>query len=314
MPVRVARSAFTLIELLVVIAIIAILVGLLVPAVQKVREAAARAQCQNNLKQIGLALHGYHDAYRHLPCGYSAAGAYADGANDTAPGWGWAAYILPYLEQGPLYGQLNLGQPIPQSPAIATLIPLYVCPSDLVPATFTVTDAFGSPLAQVAPASYAACVGGDESGTTDPRGLGCFYRNSQTRFTDVADGTASTILAGERAWSNANGTWAGAIAGGVIRRGPQNPCPGSALAFAPAPTLVLAHAHLNNATADTDAGLDDFSSRHSGGSNLLFADGHVSFIRSVSADQADGSYTADSRALQGLGTRANNEVISGLDY
>src|SRR5437899_8876337 len=87
------RSGFTLIELLVVIAIIAVLIALLVPAVQKVREVAARTQCQNNLKQIGLAMHAFHDANKVLPPGYWASGSYVDGANDTAPGWGWAAFI-----------------------------------------------------------------------------------------------------------------------------------------------------------------------------------------------------------------------------
>src|SRR5271154_7101329 len=99
---RTSRPAFTLIELLVVIAIIAILIGLLLPAVQKVREAAARIKCVNNLKQIGLAMHSYHDAQNGLPPGYTASGAYFDGATDTAPGWSWAAYILPYVEQGNL--------------------------------------------------------------------------------------------------------------------------------------------------------------------------------------------------------------------
>ncbi len=284
------------------------------PAVQKVREAAARAQCLNNLKQMGLALHGFHDANKRFPPGYHAAGAYSDGANDTAPGWGWAAVILPHLEQGPLCKRLNFGQPVQNSPAIGTVVTLFLCPSDLAPPSFAITDAFGNALAQAAPSSYAACVGGDESDTAGPRGLGIFYRNSQTRMTDITDGTANTILIGERAWSNANGVWAGAISGGVIRRGAQNSCPGSGAAFYPAATLVLAHGHLNNATTDTDGGLDDFSSRHTGGSNMLFADGHVSFIRSVSGDQPGGGYTPDSLALQALCTRGNGEVNQGLDY
>src|SRR5262245_9085845 len=98
------RRAFTLIELLVVIAIIAILIGLLLPAVQKVREAAARTKCQNNLKQIGLAMHNYHSAYDKFPAGYVSAAATVDG-DGLGPGWGWGAFLLPYLEQEPLYRQ-----------------------------------------------------------------------------------------------------------------------------------------------------------------------------------------------------------------
>src|ERR1700722_696191 len=104
------RRAFTLIELLVVIAIIALLVGLLLPAVQKVRDAAARSSCQNNLKQIALAIQGYHDAQKAFPPGYIS-GASANG-NDTGPGWGWAAYILPYMEQQSLFAQINFTLPI----------------------------------------------------------------------------------------------------------------------------------------------------------------------------------------------------------
>src|SRR5437660_3918743 len=118
-----SRPAFTLIELLVVIAIIAVLIAMLVPAVQKVRAAAARTQCLNNLKQIGLAMHGYHDARKVLPPGYQATSSYVDGASDTAPGWGWGAFILPYLDQGSLHRQLNFSQPVQNSPAIQSMVP-----------------------------------------------------------------------------------------------------------------------------------------------------------------------------------------------
>ncbi|MDB5308862.1 MAG: hypothetical protein JWO38_3064 [Gemmataceae bacterium] len=309
-------AAFTLIELLVVIAIIAILIGLLLPAVQKVREAAARTQCVNNLKQIGLAAQGYHDGQLTLPPGYLATVPYTDGATDTTPGWGWAAFLLPYVEQDALFRQINLSQPITNSPAVAaTLLKVYLCPSDLTPgAAFSVPDGFGNPVMTAAPASYAACVGGDESDTKDAMGQGVFYRNSRTRLTDITDGTSGTILIGERAWANANGVWAGAVPNGVCKRGQQNPCPGSGAGSYPASTLGLAHSHLNNALTDTDGGLDDFSSRHTGGSNILFGDGHVSFVRSVPGDNADGSFTRDSLAFQAMGTRAGGEVIQGLDY
>ncbi len=315
MRARTPRPAFTLIELLVVVAIIGVLIGLLLPAVQKVRETASRMSCQNNLKQIGLALHNYHDANKAFPPGYRASMPYSDGATDTAPGWGWGAFILPSIEQDNLYRQLNFNQPVQKSPAIQTMVKAYLCPSDLTPqSAFPVPDGFGNTVCLAAPTSYAACVGGDETGTTDPTGMGVFFRNSRTRMTDITDGTSNTILIGERAWSNANGVWAGAVLGGHIKRGQSNPCqpvvPGASY---PAATLVQAHSHLNNALLDPDgsAGMDDFGGRHPGGSNFLFADGSVHFLRSVSSDNPDGSYTPDGLIFQALGTRANGEVNPG---
>jgi prepilin-type processing-associated H-X9-DG protein/prepilin-type N-terminal cleavage/methylation domain-containing protein len=315
MRTRTNRLAFTLIELLVVIAIIAVLIGLLLPAVQRVRESAARSQCTNNLKQMGLALHSYHDVHQSLPPGYLATMPYSDGATDTAPGWSWAVFILPHLEQDNLYRQLNLALPVEKSPAIQTMLKVYLCPSDPTPTSaFAVPDGFGAARALAAPSSYAACCGGDESDVSAPTGLGVFYRNSSTRLTDIPDGTSQTLLIGDKAWADTEVIWAGAINDAVARRGPINPCPGSGEASWPAPGLVLSHSHLNNATTDTDGGLDDFASRHPGGSNFLFADGSVHFIRSIPGDNPDGSYTADSLAFQALGTRANGEVIAGLDY
>jgi len=219
------RNAFTLIELLVVIAIIGVLVGLLLPAVQKARAAAARTECQNNLMQIGLALHGYHDAKGGFPPGYSAGGPYIDGATDTSPGWGWAAFILPYLEQDNVYRPLNFNQPVQNSPTIQTMLQVFLCPSDLTPqGAFPVPDGFGNTVCLAAPTSYAACCGSDAADTTAPTGNGVFYRNSRIRIADIRDGTSGTILVGERAWANASGAWAGAIPGGVIMRGQSNPC------------------------------------------------------------------------------------------
>jgi prepilin-type N-terminal cleavage/methylation domain-containing protein/prepilin-type processing-associated H-X9-DG protein len=310
--------AFTLIELLVVIAIIAVLVALLLPAVQQAREAARRTQCKNNLKQIGLALHNYHEAHNTFPPAYIASAPYVDGATDTKPGWGWATSILPFLDQGTIYNSINFSYPLQDSrntSLIQKLIPGYLCPSDLTPnGPFAIADSSGNMVAMAAASSFSASVGSDASSTTDATGDGIFYRNSRTRMSDITDGTSTTIMVGERAWSNANGIWAGAISGGTVKRGSANPCqPVVAGAFYPAATLVLSHAHLNNALIDSDgsAGIDDFSSRHWGGSNFLFADGSIRFVHSIPSDNPDGSYSGDGKIFQALGTRSGGEVISG---
>ncbi len=309
-----SRNAFTFIELLVVIAIMGVLIGLLLPAIQAAREAARNAQCASNLRQIGLALQNFQAGRRCFPSGYQAVFKYKDGATDTSPGWGWSTAILPFIEEASIFKAINLTMPIESSgnaAAIRRLVPIYRCPSDILSqSAFAVPDDFGTTVATAAPSSYAACCGGDESGTGDRSGAGIFYRSSRTTVAEILDGTSKTILVGERSWANANGIWAGAVSGAVCQRGELNPCPGSKSGSSPAPTLVLSHAHLNNASNDTDGGLDDFSSRHTDGANFVFADGSIRFLRSIPGDLPTGDYTADGLVFQALGTKAGREPIA----
>ncbi len=323
------RRGFTLIELLVVIAIIAVLIALLLPAVQAAREAARRTQCINNMKQIGLALANYHDTVGAYPPGYLAASKFVDGETDTSPGWGWGSMILPQLEQSALSASANFSLTIAapaNTTATQTIIRAYLCPSDQPPpsGTFPVGDGLGNTVATVAPSSYASCAGSDAADVAlglnnDGLGNGVFYRNSPTRISSIIDGTSQTVLILERAWGMTEGTWVGAITGGVVVRGPYNPCPGSAFTNYLAPALVQAHCHLLNTNADADAGLDDPSSFHPGGANVLFGDGSVHFLKNVTADAGtnpDGStrYTPQSLIQQALGTRAGGEVVSADAY
>jgi prepilin-type N-terminal cleavage/methylation domain-containing protein/prepilin-type processing-associated H-X9-DG protein len=238
------RNGFTLIELLVVIAIIAVLIGLLIPAVQKVREAAARSQCGNNLKQVGLALHAYHDANKRFPPGYIDGNTNPNSTpdNDVGPGWGWAAFILPYLEQGNVHRQINFNQRVGFGANIlVSQMPLviYQCPSDPFQESFPVYDSsFSNPIAIVAHGNYVGCNGwvecfgnaggnylpasdggsamdGDGGNTrTGKGGNGLFFRNSQTRIADITDGLSNTIIVGERCGAHSPVTWTGAVPGG----------------------------------------------------------------------------------------------------
>src|SRR5271165_158120 len=125
------RRAFSLIELLVVIAIIGVLTSLLMSGVQKARAAAQRVSCSNNLKQIGLACHLYHDTNNYFPAGFMAANG---SSGNTAPGWSWAAQLLPYIEQNNLAASIDLSQPMTNYPSvIGTPVSVYLCPADIAP-------------------------------------------------------------------------------------------------------------------------------------------------------------------------------------
>lgn len=324
-----ARRGFTLIELLVVISIIAVLIGLLLPAVQAAREAARRIQCVNNLKQVGLALHNYHDALGAFPMGYAARGKFVDGATDTAPGWGWATMILPQIEQTPIYNAVNFILPVDaaqNSTVVLSSLTAYVCPSDITNGPFAVLDSTtpGAALATMTPSSYVASVGNDFTDTAkglnnDGLGNGVMFRNSSIRIASITDGTSQTIMVGERAWANAKGVWAGVVANGTTRRGAMNRCPSNGALFYSAAALVQAHGHLLNTDTDQDGGLDDFSSLHPGGANFVFADGSVRFIKTVLRDSGVNSsggtvYSPTSLLLQALTTRSGGEVLSADSF
>ena len=214
-----SNRAFTLIELLVVIGIIAVLIALLLPAVQAAREAARRAQCVNNLKQIGLALHNYQGLLQTFPPGYVS--NFDAGGNDTGPGWGWAAMLLPQMEQKPLFDAVNFSLPIEVPPNLTSRLPLigvYLCPSDNVEPSWwaMVRNPSGVPtqrICQIAPSNYVGVYG-----TSDPGidGDGIFFRDGNVGLRDITDGTSQTIAVGERSHSLGQATWVGSITGAVL--------------------------------------------------------------------------------------------------
>ena len=283
---KVWRTAFTLVELLVVIAIIGILIGMLLPAVQSVREAARRTQCANNLKQLGIALQNYESTFQALPPGYAStptrdgtvpSGVFIDSSTwDASPGWGWAAFLLPYLEANNTADRFSTDLPI-WEPAhrdiIQTQIPVFLCPSssgDLQP--FEVVDGSnnsyspdgGLPL-RLGRSHYVASHGQEScwgecgaaltatvfdniyDGTTRTVNVfgdvgqvadGPFYRNSKTRFSEVQDGLTNTIFLGEHSSKLSDKTWVGVVPGAVVHPRLLTPENGPDGAA----TLVLVHA------------------------------------------------------------------------
>jgi prepilin-type N-terminal cleavage/methylation domain-containing protein/prepilin-type processing-associated H-X9-DG protein len=327
------RRGFTLIELLVVIAIIAILIGLLLPAVQKVREAGNRTQCTNNLKQIGLALQNYHDTYGSFPPGY------IDGNTDptktpdldVGPGWGWASFILPFLEQNNLYEQINFKVTVGtgvNAPLCLLPLKVYKCPSDLtLPPFFVYDSTFTNPVARLVHANYVGCNGWVEcfngaggnypggpgaDGLPGPLGLaarGVFWRNSHTRIADVSDGLSNTIFVGERSSDHSPVTWTGAFPGGrcpawMAGQAVDSPPPGVAYDNADfGEALVLAHGNQTHVpSADVPVfDPDTFYSMHTPrGANYLFGDGSVHFLHN----------NIDPVTYQALATMAAEEVAN----
>jgi prepilin-type N-terminal cleavage/methylation domain-containing protein len=288
------RPGFTLLELLVVLAIIGVLLGLTLPAVQRARAAADRLRCANNLKQIGLALHQYHDTFLVLPPGVN-----IGSGNFAYPYLAWHARLLPFLEQSNLWqGTMAAFRqdpfPFDNPPhvGLATVVPLFICPADGRLVTPQVTSS-GFPVA------FTSYLGVE--GTNRSSGDGLLYLNSRVNFRDVRDGLSNTLMVGERPPSaDLLFGWWYAGAGQDSRTGscdmvlgvreinasrPRMNCPAGPYAFT--------SGDLNNL-----CDLFHFWSLHSGGGHFLCADASVHFL----------PYSADS-VLPALATRAGGEAV-----
>jgi len=313
-----AKRAFTLIELLVVIAIIAVLIGLLLPAVQKVREAANVTSCKNNLKQIGLALHSYHDTHGTFPPGYYDPTPWPPGFQtpqglDHGPGWGWGAFILPHLEQDNVYRQINFALDV-GDPSMATVrtTPLksFICPSDsgLQP-TFTISS---NPLAtnvitpptpmswDLATGNYVACNGNDGIDCfCSPPHTGAFIRAIKGfRIGDITDGLSNTLFVCDRVSTQSYCSWVGCPTGAA------NPFLNSPGSFGAECTLVLCHAGATGPNAPGVFDADATASPHRNGVPYLFGDGSVHFINN----------NIDIPTWMALATRAGGEIIDASGF
>jgi prepilin-type N-terminal cleavage/methylation domain-containing protein/prepilin-type processing-associated H-X9-DG protein len=291
MRVAASRRGFTLIELLVVIGILAILIGLILAAVQQARQAALRTRCQNNLRQIGLALHGYHDSQLTLPPGVR-------GVGSDFPFMSWLTRVLPWIEQDAIWQQAVSAYQVdpnfrhdPPHP-FTRVLSLYACPAD--PRAGQVGLAAG-----FLPVAFTSYLGVE--GTNQTREDGCLFLDSAVRLTDITDGTSNTLLVGERP-ASADEVWGWWYAGqgqsndgsadmvlGVRERNVilLNLCPPGKSQYGPG--------QLTN-----QCDMLHFWSLHPGGAHFLFADATVHFL----------PYSVVP-LMPALATRAGGESVTG---
>jgi prepilin-type N-terminal cleavage/methylation domain-containing protein len=309
------RRGFTLIELLVVIAIIAVLVGLLLPAVQKVRESANRTACLNNLKQMSLAAHLYYNAHDTFPAGFIHIGyqlspqmpsveiAHRPPANSfiwpEGPGWGWAALLLPFIEQDnvarEIHWNLDVASGLNYAPRI-TRQKMYICPTDREVGIFEILDYRGAPMSQGWTNSYAACFGSDIPPAINPdTGNGIYYRNSAIRIAEVQDGLSTTIAFGERGAFFTKTPWAGVMTYGTARTTPGAPVYSAVVEPAPVMTLAYCKRPLNDPIAEPY----DYFSPHPQVWQFAAADGSARAV----------SLRISNTILRAEGTRAGGEFV-----
>ncbi len=331
------RRAFTLIELLVVIAIIGVLIALLLPAVQAAREAARRAQCTNNLKQIGIALHNYHSALNCFPVGFLLPTNYTPPTSGPLAGvpafhycWSALAQMTPYMEQTNVYNSLNFDLSFAYGPptyapmpanltAMASTVGIFLCPSDAAPPP---NPAFG-------PSNYAFCTGNGSNGGNPTSANGMFILGPPQSLAQATDGSSSTVAASEQLLGGSDGTDPSGVpfpaeraiafssATSLTPAGCQSPDSGWLQNKGSAwwegdclGTLFNNYLTPNSKQYDCEGGFYHFPgwkaarSHHPGGVNSVFSDGHVQFVK-------DSVNTSTWRAL---GTRGGKEVISSGDF
>lgn len=272
------RRAFTLIELLVVIAIIAILIALLLPAVQAAREAARRTQCKNNLKQLALSMHNYHDTYKRFPSGYI-----------IETGWGWGTMLLPFVEQQPLFDSLSPSGDMDLTDGtrlslLRTTLPVFQCPSDSHPRLNDKSKPEVRAKMEIALSNYIGIMG---STLSNPRGNGTLFQNSGVRMADISDGTSNTLLFGERDYFRHRGSiWGGST---------NHPDTNRNFLMSQTADLTRINAAHQNA----------FGSLHPGGAQFAFADGSVRFL-SENINASDGGTLG---TWQRLGARNDGQPV-----
>lgn len=277
-PAR-SRSGFTVLELLVTCGVIGTLVSLILPAVGSAREAARQLQCKNQLKQLGIAIHCYHDTHRCLPAGWQ-----YEATRQSL--YGWSVPLLPYLEQRTIYASIDrnqvIGHPANQS-ARRTSVVNFLCPSDIFDPTFMLyqedpSGGVGAEIIELPTASYVGVYGTVEAddGVPPPPGDGTFVHAQPITFAHLQRGLSNVIIVGERTMAMVPSTWLGVDAAGED----------------------AACRLLGSAMTSPNCKLCDeceFSSRHPGGTSFLWGDGRVRFV----------SDSIDTRTYQQMARRSS---------
>ena len=291
------KTGFTLVELLVVIAIIGILIGMLLPAVQQVREAARRTQCMNNVRQIALGIMNYESSFQVFPPGWIT----HDGVTPIEEsGWGWSAIILPHMEGQNLHNLIDFDVAIDDhfhEDTIQETLSVYLCPSEQAPVIINLNthidehdhehilldddDHDHDEELLAGRSNYSGVFGDTEVADSPGAGTGSFFANSKIGFQDIKDGSSNTLLVGERTNEFGTISWVGVV--------PE--------IDEPASRIVGAADHAPN---DPEGHFEDFRSYHPGGASFVLGDGSTHFIRN----------TIDEFVFQSLSTIKGGEVVS----